>query len=212
MKKNIDNIIFDLGGVLLNIDYTLTSKAFKRLGVKNFDALYSQAQQNNVFNDFETGKLSAKDFRTYIKEYIPKATDREIDDAWNSMLLDLPKKRLELLNNIKKKYRIFLLSNTNEIHVKYFTNYLNKMYGKGYFESLFEKHYYSNEIGLRKPNIEAFEYVCKQNDLEPSNTLFIDDSIQHIKGAKKAGLQTYFLDKEEVTSLFLDKVLLAHHL
>jgi len=211
--KKIKNIIFDLGGVILNIDYHLTSKAFKDLGNVNFDELYSQAQQNNIFNKFETGKLSGDDFVKYLQEFIPLKTKNEIEKAWNSMLLDLPLSRIDLLKSLGNDYRIFLLSNTNEIHINYFTNYVNEKFGKNLFQSLFENHYYSNEIGLRKPNMDAFNYVITQNKLKASETLFIDDSEQHIKGANKVGLNTYFLKNgEDISSLFLDKSLSIPHL
>lgn len=212
IQKNIKNIIFDLGGVILNINYHLTSKAFKELGIKDFDTIYSQAKQNNLFNQLETGKISPNDFRSAINEYIPNATADAIDNAWNAMLLDLPKERIELLNSIKNNYRIFLLSNTNAIHVKAFTNYVDQQYGKHLFDGIFENHYYSNEIGYRKPNPDAFEYVLNNNNLKAEETLFIDDSIQHIEGAKKVGLHTVWLTEgKEITSLFLDKFLLEHH-
>lgn len=212
IPKNIKNIIFDLGGVILNIDYHLTSKAFKGLGMSNFDEVYSQAKQDNVFNDFEMGKSSAEDFRAYFKTFLPNKTNKELDFAWNAMLLDLPKKRIELLMNIKENYRIFLLSNTNQIHVDKFTSYIDSVFGKGLFESIFENHYYSNEIGFRKPNANAFNYVLKENSLVAEETLFIDDSVQHIEGAKSVGLNTVWLENgKEVTSLFLDKFLLGHH-
>ncbi len=212
IQKNIKNIIFDLGGVILNIDYHLTAQAFKNLGIKDFDSIYSQAQQNNLFNDLETGQISPQDFRTALKEYIPQATDQEIDHAWNAMLLDLPQERIELLKAIKGNYRIFLLSNTNAIHIKAFTAYVNQQFGTGLFENLFENHYYSSEIGLRKPNANAFQYVLDQNNLKVEETLFIDDSVQHIEGAKSIGLSTIWLNnKQEITSLFLDKSLSTHH-
>lgn len=213
IQKKIKNIIFDLGGVILNIDYDLTSKAFKKLGIKDFDKLYSQAKQNNLFNNLETGKIDPEEFRTSLKKYIPKATDQEIDFAWNAMLLDLPKERIELLREVKENYRSFLLSNTNAIHVKAFTKYVDQLYGENLFDDIFENHYYSNEIGYRKPNTDAFQFVLSSNNLKAEETLFIDDSKQHIEGANKIGLNSFLLDNnKDITSLFLDKFLLEHHL
>lgn len=212
IQKNIKNIIFDLGGVILNIDYNLTSKALKKLGIKDFDTIYSQANQNNVFNDFETGKLSSEDFTKYLKQFTPNKTDLKINKAWNAMLLDLPKERIQLLKSIKSNYRIFLLSNTNQIHVNAFSSYLDSEFGKNLFEGIFENHYYSNEIGFRKPNANAFNHVLNENGLIAQETLFIDDSIQHIEGAKKVGLNTEWLKAgKDITSLFLDKFLLTPH-
>ncbi len=206
IQKNIKNIIFDLGGVILNIDYNKTAEAFKNLGFDNFDELYSQSKQNHIFDDLETGKLSANDFRNYIRKNVPHLTlsDQSIDSAWNAMLLDLPKERIQLLQTINKDYRIFLLSNTNEIHVKAFTNYINQTFVPNLFDNIFEQYYYSNEIGKRKPDVATFQYVITENNLKPEETLFIDDSIQHIKGAEKVGLQTYLLNpkEEDICGLF----------
>lgn len=193
--EEISSIIFDLGGVLLNLNYQLSIQAFTDLGIQNANQLFSQAQQTKTFDDFETGKISANEFRATIKNLIPNSvTDEQVDNAWNSMLLDFPQERFEFLKKVTKTHRIFLLSNTNEIHMAWFKNYLNKQYGKDAFFNLFEVAYLSNEIGMRKPHKEIFEFVCKENNLNPQTTLFIDDSAQHLVGAKKAGLQTVWLE------------------
>ena len=117
MIKGIKHIIFDLGGVILNIDYPLTSQAFKQLGVNNFDAVYSQAKQTSLFDDFETGKISPEKFVVQVKNLLDiKCTDDEIITSWNAMLLDFPKERLDLLQQLKNKYTIVLLSNTRMIN------------------------------------------------------------------------------------------------
>jgi glucose-1-phosphatase len=188
------NIIFDLGAVILNIDYNLASEAFKKLGVSDFDELYSKKKQDLLFDKLETGELDESGFRDEIRKHIPHdVTNDQIDSAWNSMLLDLPPGRFQWLQQIGKKYRIFLLSNTNSIHVREFTRRLDAQYGKGAFEKLFEKVYYSCKMKMRKPDKEIFDLVLKENNLEPSETLFIDDSPQHIEGAKKCGIQTLHL-------------------
>jgi len=203
----IKNIIFDLGGVILNVDYDKTSKAFKEIGVTNFDEIYSQAKQNQVFNSLETGELSPDGFRKYIKEIVPKLSDEDIDKAWNSMLLDLPSARIETIKSLKNKYRLFLLSNTNTIHINAFRKIIAASFSENIFETLFEKQYYSSEIGLRKPNAGCFQYVLKENGLEASETLFVDDSIQHIKGASSLGVRVYhLLPGDDITDLFLGKV------
>ncbi len=193
----IKNIIFDLGGVILNIDYQLTSDAFKQLGASNFDDIYSQAKQNDVFDRLETGRLEPQAFRDYMKEFIPNATNDQIDDAWNAMLLQIPSARVDLLKRLSKEYRIFLLSNTNTIHIDAFNQIVERDYYKELFNDLFEQHYYSSEIGYRKPNADSFEYVLQQNGLLASETFFIDDSEQHLTGANKVGLRTHFLQPEE---------------
>jgi putative hydrolase of the HAD superfamily len=196
ISASIKNIIFDLGGVILNIDYDLTKQAFEKFGVKDFDKIYSQSAQQKLFDDFETGKISASFFRRELKKIIPqKISDEEFDQAWNAMLLNLPAERIKLLEKLKMKYRLFLLSNTNEIHFKAFSNYLQKTFGFKSMKHIFEKEYPSYKIGMRKPDKKVFELVLRENNLCPKETLFIDDSIQHIEGAKKMGIKTLFIEK-----------------
>jgi len=204
--NGVKNIIFDLGGVILNIDYGQTANAFKKIGVANFDKIYSQARQGQVFDKLETGELTPDEFREYMKEIVPSLQLSDIDKSWNAMLLDLPAPRIDLLKKLKKKYRLFLLSNTNEIHIKCFRKIIESSYGENIFDAIFEHQYYSSDIGMRKPNAECFQYVLKKNGMEPSETLFIDDSIQHVEGARKLKINAYHLiPGEDITALFLGK-------
>jgi len=204
IPTHIKNIIFDFGGVILNIDYCLSEKAFEKLGFKDFRHFYSQASQKNLFDRLEKGFITPANFRKEIRQFIPVAvSDSQIDDAWNSMLLDLPEERIHLLERLKTKYRLFLLSNTNEIHYASFSSYMKGKFNRDIFTELFERAYMSFELKMRKPDAEIFEYVLKQNKLEKEETLFIDDSIQHIEGATKVGIHTIFLKREEtILSLF----------
>ncbi|MBL4653577.1 MAG: HAD family phosphatase [Flavobacteriales bacterium] len=171
--NNIKNIIFDLGGVILNIDYHKTANAFKELGLTNFDELYSQFQQNNLFNDLETGNILPQEFINTIKLVLPEKTPTtEIINAWNAMLLDLPRQRIDLLSRVGRNYRIFLLSNTNKIHYEAYMAYFEKEYQLS-FNDIFEKAFYSHQIGLRKPNIDSFEFVLSNSNLDKKETLFI---------------------------------------
>jgi glucose-1-phosphatase len=202
-KQQYKSIIFDLGGVIINLDYQRTANAFKSLGAIDFDAIYSQKKQEFLFDHFEKGTISDDEFRQQIRKYLkPGVIDKEIDDAWNAMLLDIPEYRIKALSEFKKNYRIFLLSNTNAIHVKAFTGILETEYGPSTFEKIFEKVYYSCALKMRKPDAEIFEMVLRQNDLNPSETIFIDDSPQHVDGAKKTGIAAYLLkQKVEFTDL-----------
>jgi FMN phosphatase YigB (HAD superfamily) len=200
------NIIFDLGGVILNIDYDLTSKAFEQLGLTQFNQLFSKAQQEKLFDLYEKGLITSDDFRNTLNNSLKTPVSKEtIDAAWNAMLLDLPPSRLELLKKLKSTHRTFLLSNTNEIHIHWFFNALKQQFGIPDLSDYFEKVYLSYEIQLRKPDAAIFEYVIKSNQLDPTETLFIDDSPQHIESAKKMGIQTYWLDvkKEDISDLFI---------
>lgn len=206
MEKSVSTILFDLGGVILNLDYNRTIEAFKTMGENNFEKMYSQAQQNNTFDYFETGKISPNEFRSYLKEFLgSETTDQEINDAWNAMLLDLPKERLDFLEELKKKYRILLFSNTNAIHLKKFREIIFEEHGDfDLLEKTFHKTYYSHEIGLRKPHGEAFEYILKEQNLSPEEVVFIDDSIQHVEGAKSIGINAYLLKDTDIITLCKD--------
>ncbi len=194
MPIQTKNIIFDLGVVILDVNYNLTAAAFKKLGLVDFDEHYSKIKQDNFFDRFETGHMSDEEFRDTVRKHIPHpVTDEQIDEAWNAMLLEVADETFELLENIGKQKRIFLLSNTNSIHIKAFTKIIEKQYGFSKFESLFEKTYYSCNIGMRKPNAEIFDYVVKANNLNITETLFIDDSPQHVEGARKYGLTALHL-------------------
>jgi putative hydrolase of the HAD superfamily len=200
--KNIKNIIFDLGGVILNIDYYLTIEAFKKLGIDNFNELFSQANQNILFDDIDKGKMTSEQFRKELKNLLGKQIDDvEIDEAWNALLLDLPIKRLELLMTLKKTFRTFLLSNNNQIHLDEINKYLKRKFGITDLSGYFEKMYFSHIVGLRKPDEEFFNLVLRENNLNPEETLFIDDSVQHIEAAKKLGIKTHLIDGEKETIL-----------
>lgn len=200
----VKNIIFDWGGVISNINYNKTAEAFTKLGLNNFEEVYNQLKQTTLFDDLEVGAISPGDFRKEIRRMLPKeVSDEEIDIAWTAMLQDLPAERLALLEQVRKNYRIFLLSNTNKIHVTRYSKYIDQIYGHEKFRNLFVKAYYSHEVGLRKPHVEIFEHVLKENNLKPQETLFIDDTPQHIEGAVKAGLVAYHLKKPQtITEIF----------
>ena len=209
--KNIKAIIFDLGGVILNIDYDLTVKEFEKLGVLNSASYYSKGEQKKLFDDLETGKISEKEFIDSIKLKTNNANANQIKYAWNKMLLNLPLERLLSIKRMMCKYQTFLLSNTNSIHISFFKNGLDASEWK-LFKSVFNKIYFSYEIGMRKPSNKIFEYVLKDNHLQAENVLFIDDSIQHINAAKKIGIITHHLkDSEDLTTILTDKFQLKPH-
>lgn len=188
------NIIFDFGGVILNLNYQLTIDAFRELGIIRFDQSYSQLNQTDLFDRFERGETSSAVFRNGLrKAFNLSVADEKLDTAWNAMLLDLPTDRLMLLKQLHSEKQISLLSNTNEIHVKSFESTLKKTHGLNDLTSFFNRVYYSCRIGMRKPESRIFELVTKEQNYIPSETLFIDDSPQHIEGAKRMGLNTYHL-------------------
>jgi glucose-1-phosphatase len=205
----IKNIIFDLGGVILNIDYQLTIDAFKRLGFYNFDAVFTQAKQTGIFDKLDKGLITPMEFRDGVRELAGKSyTNEQIDDAWNAMLLDFPVHRLKLLEKVHAQYRTFLLSNTNQIHIDVYNQILLKTFGVKDLSHFFEKEYYSHVIHMRKPDAEIFEFILNQNGLNAEETLFIDDTEQHVVGARKMGINAYHLklkDGENLENLFVEK-------
>lgn len=196
IESSIKNLIFDLGGVILNIDYSLCEKAFGEFGVRDFKHIYSQKKQIGLFDDFETGKISSVEFRARFMQLISQnIPDNQFDKAWNAMLIDLPEQRIHLLEKLKKKYRTFLLSNTNEIHIQWLSDYLNRNFGFKDLNHIFEKVYLSYKVGMRKPEFQIFNLVLAENNILKEETLFIDDSIQHIEAASKLGIKTLFIEK-----------------
>jgi len=203
--KNSKAIIFDLGAVILNINYQNTIDAFSKLGVKNASTFYSKKVQTDLFNQIETGKITAEKFLTELQKETNNATISQVKEAWNAMLLDLPNERLDLIKAIKSKYRIYLLSNTNAIHIDAFKKQLGNTRWEEFCD-LFDKMYLSHEVGLRKPNAAIFEYLLEEQKLQAKEVFFIDDSPQHIEVAKKLGIRTHHLkDGEEIATLFPDK-------
>ena len=209
----IKSIIFDLGGVILNLNYSKTEDEFKKIGVLNFKEFYSQKKQTLLFDDFEKGKIKPEEFISSFKES-ENLKIKEIDfiNAWNAMLLEIPIEKLQFIDGLKKDYKIILLSNTNEIHIKKFEGDLKTNNMLEQFYKCFDKIYYSSRMGKRKPEENCFNQVLEENGLIAENTLFIDDSIQHIEGAKKAGIKTFHLEKNKsILDLVPDIIQSKHH-
>lgn len=192
--SNIKNIIFDLGGVFMNLDYRKMEQSFIDLGIANFSELFTQHHSSPLFEDLETGKISNEEFYAGLRKIAQvNLSDSQIRDAWNAILLDFPAERLDWLDEINKKYQIFLFSNTNQIHYDAFMAIFKAQTGKHDFNQYFIKAYYSQELGLRKPYKESYQKIIDEQKLIPAETLFIDDTLKNIEGAKQVGLQTFHL-------------------
>lgn len=190
----IKNIIFDLGGVILDLDFARTESSFVNLGITNFKELFAYAHATNIFKDYEVGLVSDEEFVQALQKHAGNnISAMQVTDAWNALLGEFPSARIELLRKLANRYRIFLFSNTNAIHLEAFQKIYTNIYG-GRLDELFEKTYYSHLIKLRKPDVSAFEYVIRDAGVNPSTTLFIDDYAANIEGAKAAGLQAIFLE------------------
>ena len=193
MLQGIKNIIFDLGGVIYAVDYHKTIGAFEALGIEDFESVYAKAGQSDLFDDLEVGKISKAVFCERIMQLSgAKISEEEITNAWNAMLLDFMPDALECLKSLNGRYRVFLLSNTNEFHIQEIANRVGEAAFTD-FCALFEQVYLSHELGLRKPHSEVFTHIVKEQGLSPAETLFIDDSIQHVQGAIKAGIKAHHL-------------------
>lgn len=205
--QNIKNIIFDYGNVIFNIDFKKVQQAFRDLGVQNVEDFYGHRKQDEVFDLLDRGEISNSAFRDRIRELTskPELTDEQIDNAWNSIFLDTPPSYIDLLKKVKDKYRTFLLSNTNAIHEIFFTDYIKKNFNLESNDALFEKVYYSHIVGKRKPEAAIFEQVLTENNLKAKETLFIDDSPQHLEGAEKLGIQTFLMTAPDTIERFFER-------
>ena len=204
----IKNILFDLGGVLYHIAYIKTIKTVKSLGIENAKEVYSQQKQSEFFDLFETGKITEEQFFYHLNLLSPKVKKEDLKAAWNTMLLGMPRENKNLLATLKSKYNLYLLSNANVTHIEFVKNDLLLKNGISNLEQFFNKAYFSHEIGMRKPDLKTFEWVLKDAGIKPNETLFIEDSIQHIEGAKLAGLHCCHISSNEpLTQAFLDKAL-----
>jgi len=194
LDSSIRAVIFDFGGVLINIDYAATIQAFRALGVDDTDLLYSQAQQSSLFDAIETGQISPQHFINRLLEFMPAGTSpNQVVEAWNAMILDVPRSSITLLEQLREESRpIYLLSNTNALHIDLAYRRWRKVSEQAP-EAFFNHVYLSHEMGMRKPDPAIFQRVCKEQNLDLGSTLFIDDSHQHIEGAEKAGLKTIHL-------------------
>jgi glucose-1-phosphatase len=194
----IKNIILDLGGVVVGLDPGKTVREFLSLGFHGIENTDFVMAKYPFFMEYETGKINTADFIASIQ----KATDRDISSdkiaaAWNTMILDLKKDVMHLLKKLRLGYRIFLLSNTNELHIHSFNEALNIKYGLMDLSEIFEKLYYSHVLGMRKPDREIFEFVLNDSQISPAETLYIDDTLAHIESAATLGVRVYHLQVPE---------------
>lgn len=194
----INAIIFDFGDVFINLDKQATIDGLKRLGLTEWN---EDLNQLNI--QFETGQISHEKFIGGIQKHIPTASTEEVLEAWNAILLDFPLYRLEFLQMLSKKYRLFLLSNTDSIHIDTFEQNNGASFYSDFY-NCFEKVYFSFEIGMRKPNPEIYNYVLNEYDLQAKRTLFIDDKKENTDAALSLGFQVWNLQvgQEDVVDLF----------
>ncbi|MBI4649564.1 MAG: HAD family phosphatase [Bacteroidia bacterium] len=204
ISGNIKNIIFDFGGVIIDLDMERSFCAFKALGVPGFEIIKNQMSNRKLIISLEKGEITPEVFRNELRKLAGKQIpDNALNKAWNALLLDIPHERIALLEKLKKKYRIFLMSNSNKIHYDYYVSRLKEVHGYAHFEEIFEKAYFSFNTGLYKPDIKFYDLLVSEQNLIPFETLFIDDTLQNTESANKAGLNGYHLKEgETINSIF----------
>ena len=209
MSEKIKNIIFDLGGVILDIDENMAIHELQKLGVA--DLYRTRHDEFKALDDrFERGIISAATFRKRAKQLfeLPKLSDADFDYVWNSILLDIPRERIKALEEVKEHYNIFLMSNTNEIHYDLYVRDLQLRFGYKQFDDLFDKSYFSFDVHLLKPDPLFFEYILDHQGLKPNETLFIDDNQKNTEVAQSLGIHTYHIRRDElVRTLFVNGIL-----
>jgi putative hydrolase of the HAD superfamily len=199
----INTIIFDFGDIFINLDKEAPIVAFTKLGLKEWTE-----DLNELNLSFEKGKISELQFIEGFQKHMPNASINEIRKAWNTILLDFPLYRLEFLQMLSQKYRLFLLSNTDAIHIDKFQHKAGITFYREFYEC-FERVYFSFELGMRKPDAEIFNYLVKKHELTPKRTLFIDDKKENTDAALALGFQVWNLQvgKEDVVHLFDKKII-----
>lgn len=207
-SSKIKNIIFDLGGVLLNINPLLSLLEFEKISGISRDALMVKFANEKIFEKFETGSLNPAQFRNELCRILStNVNDADIDKAWNILLLDFPLARVEMLRLLRKNYRVFLLSNTNSIHFAYFTCDFYENYGIRMVD-LFDRVFVSHQIGMHKPDAGIYTHVLENAQLDASESIFIDDSPANIEAAALQGIAgIHITNGRDVTSFFENGIL-----
>ena len=188
---NIQTIIFDLGGVVIDLDFKKTPEAFSQLTDWSFDDIYQLYFKPGLLHEYETGLISDQEFRCGINDLFGTTlTDNQIDKAWCAMLGSIPRARLDFMQELRKKYQVLVLSNTNAIHVTAFNQTIKAVTGEDSLESFADKVYFSHELNMRKPDLEIYEEILKQSNLIAEECLFLDDTLPNLETAAKVGIQT----------------------
>ncbi len=197
--EGVETLLLDLGGVIIDIEPERSSRAFSELGKGALLLEHSKAEQDGLYDRFERGEISIEDFRRELKERaLIEGSDAMIDEAWNALLLDIPRERFHFLERLSRHYRLHLFSNTNEVHMKGFSRIVEERYGFEAFKALFEGIHLSYEMGARKPEKEAFEKLLGRMGTLPRKVLFIDDTKDHVEAAQGIGIRAYHLRSEEL--------------
>ena len=201
-QKKVNNLIFDLGGVIINLSIQKTIDELARLGRKSPDFIKEQYLHHDEFKKYETGAIDDEEFRAFLRELLSfHGSDTELDDAWNAMILDIPAERLDMLKRLQDDHHLMLLSNTNTIHMNRVREVLS-VHGTDSFDPYFHKQYYSHLVNKRKPDAEIYQLVLDENNIDAEDALFIDDNADNIKGAANLGIQVLHVTSSETLANF----------
>ncbi len=202
--QGIKNIIFDLGGVIINLSVEKTHQAFAEISGLPLIEIQNIVHQGAFFHEYEKGLINDDDFRNHLRESLQiKVSDPELDNAWNAMLLDIPIERICLLEQLKPRFNLILLSNTNNIHLQSFNSQIHQLTGFSAIDQYFHHAYYSHLVKMRKPDVEIYDHVLQSNNLIPQETIFLDDNTDNLVGASKTGIKTFHVQyPDQIFSLF----------
>ncbi|ELR68328.1 Haloacid dehalogenase-like hydrolase [Fulvivirga imtechensis AK7] len=203
-QRKVNNLIFDLGGVIINLSIQKTIDELAKLGGKTPDFIKEQYLHHDEFKKYETGAIGDDEFRSFLRGLLSfYGPDADIDSAWNAMILDIPAERLSMLKRLQHDHQVMLLSNTNTIHMNRVREVL-AVHGTDSFDPYFHKQYYSHLINKRKPDAEIYQMVLEENNIDAEDALFIDDNADNIKGAANLGIQVLHVTSSETLTNFFE--------
>lgn len=200
MKSNNKFLLFDLGGVIINLNTQLTVQSFAKLSGRSEEDVETAWHKEEVFKNFERGEINDTDFREFLRTWLkkPLLSDAQLDEAWNAMILDLPKERLDYLLRLKENYTVLLLSNTNNIHMECVNKRVKALSGEINLDPYFHRSYYSHLVGMRKPEPVIFHHILKEHNITTDQIIFLDDSAANLKGAEGVGIKTLEVKDPEI--------------
>jgi FMN phosphatase YigB (HAD superfamily) len=205
--QNIKNLVFDIGDVIIDIDYNRPGKAFQPLAKVDFSDAFSFAHQDKIFDKYERGDISSSEFRDGLRKYLKDGvTDEQIDAAWNTIFVDFPADKFELLLKLKGRYNTCALSNINDVHLKCIDKYIQTHFGRQGLASYFNTAYYSHEMGYRKPEEKIYKMLLEKENINPAETFFIDDRKENVEAATALGIQAFTLTERDNLVPFLTEL------
>lgn len=205
--NNIKTLIFDIGDVIIDIDYSRPGKAFQPLAKVDFSDAFSFAHQDKIFDKYERGDITSAEFRTGLKKYLKDdVTDEQIDAAWNAIFVDFPAYKFELLLKLKARYHTCALSNINDIHLQYIDRYVSSHFGQEGLSAYFNTAYYSHEMGSRKPEEKIYKILLEKENINPAETFFVDDRKENVEAAAALGIQAFVLSDRNSLVPFLTEL------